>query len=131
YAPHRLLLRDARGDSGLHERADDRASEIGLWVPLHAEHEATVGQLDRLGQLVQRGDATHEQPVPQPLYGLVVVRLGLMHELPSRARGERTLVQNHVVLGTVEGAWDASVLLVAEVLGQVLNERATAGHVDE
>jgi hypothetical protein len=35
-----------------YERTDDAAALIGLWVPLNAEHKATFGHLDRLGQAV-------------------------------------------------------------------------------
>jgi hypothetical protein len=35
-----------------YERTNNAAALIGLWVPLNAEHKATFGHLDRLGQAV-------------------------------------------------------------------------------
>ena len=52
-------------------------------------------------------------------------------ELARGARGQRALAQPHVVVGAVEGADHAPVLLVAEALGQVLQQRAAAGDVDQ
>ena len=50
---------------------------------------------------------------------------------PARAGGERALGEPDVVVGAVEGARDAAVVLVAEVVGQVLLERAAARDVHE
>ena len=51
--------------------------------------------------------------------------------LARGARRERALGEHHVVLGAVEGAEHATVLFVAEALGQVLHQRAAAGDVDQ
>ena len=88
-------------------------------------------QLDRLGQLIDGGDAAHDQPVAEPLDTLMVVRLGGVHELAGGPRGERALGQQDVVLGSVERARDAPVLVMTVALRQVLHERAAAGDVDQ
>src|ERR1700722_18518882 len=65
YAARPRLLGHAGGCSGSDGRPDGRAREIGLGMPLHAEHEPTIGgpapPLDRLGQLIQRRDAACHQ----------------------------------------------------------------------
>ena len=43
-------------------------------MPLHAEREALVGHLDRLGQLVEVGPAGDHEVLAEPVDPLVVVR---------------------------------------------------------
>ena len=83
------------------------------------------------GQLVEVGDAAHHQALAEPLHALVVVGLGHVGELPRGARRERPLDQHHVVLGAVEGAHHAAVIAVADEVGEVLDERAPEGDVDQ
>ena len=57
---------------------------------------------------------------------LVVVGLRAVGDLARGARGQRAVGQAHVVVGAVEGAGVAAVLVVAVALGQVLQQRAAA-----
>src|SRR5207247_2656953 len=61
---------------GLHEAADHRADGVRLGVPLHAQHEAAVGQLERLDQVVGGGRGADEEPLADAVDALVVVGLG-------------------------------------------------------
>ncbi len=65
----------------------------------------------------------HHEPLAQLVDALMVVGAGLVLGLPRGARRERSRGQAYVVLGTVEGADHASVLAVAEMLGQMLAQR--------
>src|ERR1700683_480567 len=139
---YRALLAYERAGTacgGLHERADDRAALVGLGVPLHAQHEATIGwpgglapiHLDRLGQLVDGRAAADEQPRAETVDSLVMMRSGRVDKLAAGARGERALAEQHVVLGAVEGAQHAPVLFMAEQVGQMLQEGASERDVDQ
>src|SRR5438132_1263577 len=114
--PWRFLPGNAPG--GLlgrrHERADHRAALVGLRMPLHAQHEARAGQLDRLGQAVHRRGAADLESLAQAVYALVVVGLGGVRRLADHARRQRAVAQLHVVVGAVEGSHHAPVLVVAE-----------------
>src|SRR5208283_1418001 len=72
-----LLARERRLGAlrGGHERADHRAVLVGLRMPLHAEHETPARQLDRLRQLIERGDAADLEPLAEAIDALVVMRL--------------------------------------------------------
>ena len=52
-------------------------------------------------------------------------------DLAGGAGGQRAVAQAHVVVGAVEGARVAAVLVVAVALGQVLEQRAARGDVHE
>ena len=54
-----------------------------------------------------------------------------MQLLAGGARGERAGRQAHVVVGALEAARGAAVLLVAELVGKVLAQRAAEGDVDQ
>src|SRR5918912_598827 len=56
-----------------HEAEHDARAGIDLRMPLHAEGEPLVGQLDRLHQVVEDAPAARHDPVPQPVDALVVV----------------------------------------------------------
>ena len=99
----------------LDERADDPRGLVGLRVPLHAQREAVARHLEHLGQLVERRPARDVEPVADPLDALVVVRLGAVHRLARGARGERAVLEPHVVVGVVERAERAPVVLVPVV----------------
>ena len=71
------------------------------------------------------------KPSPSRRDPLVVVRLRRVVDLPGRARGERALGEPDVVVGAVERARDAAVVLVADLVGEVLPERAAAGDVHD
>ena len=101
----------------------DRAHRVGLGVPLHAEHEAPLGQLDRLGELVERRVRADAQPVAEAIDALVVVGLGA-----RAARSPITRIASEPV-ARASTSWSAPskepstrrCSLVAEVLGQVLD----------
>ena len=61
----------------------------------------------------------------------MVVGLGRVQQLAGGPCRERALGQDDVVVGAVEGAEHAAVLLVADTIGEVLQERAAAGDVDQ
>ena len=131
-------LAPARIDDAATNAPMTRLAVVRLGMPLHAEHEPAIGraggraiQLDRLGQVVQRREAAHAQALPQPVDALVVMGLGGVFELARGARGERALAQAHLVVGAVEGAGHAAMLVVAEALGQMLQQGAAAGDVDQ
>jgi len=100
-------------------------------VPLDAEREAGLGQLDRLGQLVGLRYAGHDEPVADAADALVVVGLRPVDLLAGRACGERAGGQADVVVGAVERADRPAVLVVAELLGQVLAQRAAVRDVHQ
>ena len=106
------------------QRADQRARRVGLGVPLHAESEAPPGQLDRLGQRVELRPAAHAQALADAVDPLMVVGLGGVHAIAGHPRGERPLLEHDVVVGAVEGARHAPVLVMAVALGQMLVQRA-------
>ena len=87
--------------------------------------------LDRLGQAVQGRDPAHDQPLPQPVDALVVMRLGRVRKLARDTRGQRALAQQDIMVGAVERADHAAMPTVTEQLGQVLQQRAAAGDVDQ
>ena len=78
------------------------------------------GRLDRLGQVVERRVPGDLEPFADRRDPLVVVGLGGVELLAGRARGERAGGQTDVVVGALEAARPAPVLLVTELLGQVL-----------
>ena len=103
---------------------------IRLGMPLHAQRVARAGQLDRLGQVVLRRPAGHLQAVADPVDRLVVVGLRRDANTAGRARGERSGDEADVVVAAkVPGI--APVVLVADELGDVLVQRAAAGHVED
>ncbi len=104
---------------------------IGLGVPLNTEHETPTGHLDRLGQPVHRRATADPKALAQPVYALVMVGLGGVTGLSRGARRKRALDQIDVVVGAVEGAGDAQVFVVAEALGEMLQQGAAIGDVDE
>ena len=110
---------------------DEAALLVGLGVPLDAEREAAVGRLEGLGQLVDRRPAGDLEALADAVDGLVVVGLRAVDDLAGGARGQRAVGQAHVVVGAVEGARVAPVLVVAVALGQVLQQRAAGGDVHE
>src|SRR4051812_15740445 len=114
-----------------HERGDQLGPRVGLGVPLDPEGEAARRVLDRLGQVVEGAPARLHEALTQPRDGLVVVRLGGVVDLAGGARGERAVGEAHPVVRPVEGARDAAVVLVADVVGQVLDQRAPARDVHE
>ena len=60
-----------------------------------------------------------------------MVGLRRVVDLAGRARRERAVREAHVVVGAVERARDAAVVLVADLVGEVLPERAAAGDVHD
>jgi hypothetical protein len=100
-------------------------------MPLHAEGEAVVVELERLGQLVHDRPAGGDEALAESVDALVMVRLRGVEDLARRTMGERALGQAHVVVGVVEGAQRAAVLVMAVALGQVLQQRPAAGDVHE
>ena len=72
-----------------------------------------------------------DQPLPQLRDALVVVGLGRVVDLARGARGQRAVGQPDVVVGAVEGARHAAVVLVADVVGQVLDQRPPARDVHQ
>ena len=113
------------------QRRDDARARVDLGVPLHAEHPARVRHLDRLDEVVEHAPAARHEPVAEPVDGLVVVRLGAVHELAARPRGERSLGEPDVVVGVVERAEPAPVVAVADVVGQVLDQRPAERDVEQ
>src|SRR3954451_2876684 len=81
-------LANTRGGCLLDEGGDESAALIGLGMPLDAERETAVGALDGLGQLVERRAAGDDEPLPERVDALVVMRLADMDLLPRRPRGE-------------------------------------------
>src|SRR5271154_3126647 len=73
----------------------------------------------------------HHKSLTQAVDALMMVGAGLVLALPCRACRKRSLEQTHIVLGPVERAEDPPVLAMAEMLGQVLAQRAAAGDVDQ
>ena len=61
---------------------------------------------------------------------LMVVGLGVVQVLAGRERGPRPALQRDAVVGAVEAAGGAAVLLVAEHVGQVLDQGATERDVE-
>ena len=100
-------------------------------MPLDAERVAAIRYLQGLGQVVHHGPAGDLEPVADARNPLVVVRFRRVHELAGAARGQRSLRQADVVVGAVERAGRAAVVVVAEVLGQVLAQAAAEGDVDQ
>src|SRR6185437_6500566 len=113
------------------ERPHDMARLVRLGVPLDAEHKAPAGLLDRLSQAVNGGAAADAQALAQTIDALMVMGLGGMMGLPRRARGQGASDQVNVVVGAVEGAGDTQMLVMAEVLGQMLQQGAAVGDVDQ
>ena len=50
---------------------------------------------------------------------------------PAARAASDALDQIDVVVGTIEGAWHAQVFVMSEALGQMLQQRAAVGHVDQ
>src|SRR4051794_21384376 len=98
-------------------------------MPLDAEGEAPVGRLDRLGQVVELAPARNPQTLAELVDPLVVVRLGAVVLLAGRPGGERARLEPDVVVGVVERADRAAMVLVAARIGDVLVERAARGDV--
>ena len=107
------------------------AALVGLGVPLDAEHEAALGQLDGLHEVVDGRRAGDHEPLAQLVDALVVMGLGGVQELAGGVRRQRLGDEADVVVGLVEVAGHAPVVLVAEGLGQVLDERAAKGDVED
>jgi hypothetical protein len=115
----------------LDERGDHARARVGLRVPLDAERERAGGVLDRLGQLVERRPARDPPALADLGHALVVVGLRRVRDLARGALGERPGGEADVVVGAVEGADHPPVVLVAEVVGEVLDERPAARHVED
>src|SRR5205823_678056 len=119
-----------RGARGLCERVEEPAALVRLGMPLDAEHPAAVVQLDRLRKSVLLCPAGHDEPVPEPVDGLVVVAACGVHLLAGGARGERAGVERDDVVGAVEGADRAPVGVRAVHLRDVLKKRPAERHVE-
>jgi hypothetical protein len=135
--PFRRSLRAARhlghglgSGSGLgrrHQGLEDPLVVALFGVPLHPEAELVSLQLDPLHHLVQR-PGHGEQPAADPVDGLVVggrhLRGGA--ENPGELAGRADL---HVVSGQLDRI--RLVAVVADPVGQMLDEGAAAGHVEQ
>ena len=93
-------------------------------MPLHAEGEAPVGDLDRLRQRVELRATADAQALADAIDALVVMGLRGMDVRAGGPSGERAGVERDIVVGAVEGAGHATVLVVAVALGEVLVQRA-------
>jgi len=71
---------------------------IGLGVPLHAQHEAAPGSLDRLGQLVEDREPGHLQPLAQLVDALMVVGLRVVDLLARGLGDQRSGSQPNLVI---------------------------------
>src|ERR1700735_2846950 len=98
-----------------HERPDHLALLVSLGMPLNAEYEAPIGQLDRLGEAVHCRASADLESLGQAIDTLVVVGLGRMVSLSGRARGERAIDQVDVMVGAVESAGKPQMFVVAEM----------------
>ena len=101
----------ARTAAASHQRSTTELAGSASGCHCTPSTKCRVGQLDRLGQLVDRRDAADRQALAEPVHALVMVGLGRVRELAGGPRGERALAQHHVVLGAVEGAEHAPVLV--------------------
>ena len=121
----RLAVGPRLGD----QRGDQRRGRVGLRVPLHAEREPARRVLDRLGQVVDRRPAGDLEALAEAVDALVVVRLRARgRSRPRRARRASRGAAD-VVVGVVERARRAAVVLVADGVGQVLDQRPAARDV--
>ena len=59
----------------------------------------------------------------------VELAVGPAHEEKGDGIGDRVVDETNA--GAVEGPFHATVLVVAEALGQVLQQRSSAGHIDQ
>ena len=75
--------------------------------------------------------AGDRQPVADRRDALVVVGLGRVALLAGGPRGERARGEDDVVVVAVEGAEVAAVLLVADLVGEVLVQRAAERDVEQ
>ena len=105
-----------------HERPHHLTGLVGLGVPLNTKHEAPIGQLDRLGETVHRRASADLKALAEAIDALVMVGLGRVVSLSGRARGERAVDQVDVMVGAVESAGKPQMFVVAEMLGQVLQQ---------
>ena len=115
-----------RSAGGRHQRAE-QPQVVLFRVPLHAEHEVAVGQLDRLDGAVL-GAAGDHQPVGQPFDGLVVVALGPHPRAEQRAdpAGRLQLDADRAV-----DPRTGIVPVVSDHVRQVLHEAAAQRHVQQ
>ncbi len=99
-------------------------------MPLDSEHEAPPRPLDRLRQIVEYRDPGHREPLADLGDALMVMGLGVVRELTRRRRRQRVGCQAHLVVGALEASGHAEVLVVAELVGQVLQQRAAEGDIE-
>src|ERR671935_148167 len=72
------------GAGALGKSGEQEAALVGLGMPLHAEHPAAVGRLDRLDHAVRDGASRHHESLAQLGHGLVVMAAHGMHLLARR-----------------------------------------------
>ena len=91
-----------------------------------------VGQLDRLGQVVQGRDAADDQPLAEPVDALVVVGLGRVRDL-ARRRARPASPRSGMTSWSAPSKEPTTRRCSPwpKRLGQVLHQRAAAGDVDQ
>ena len=103
----------------------ERGSTSGChWTP---SAQRAAGQLDRLDEVVEHAPARrHDARRRARSTAWWWWDLVACSSSPAAAAGERAGRQAHVVVGVVEGARGAPVVGVADVVGQVLDQRPAA-----
>ena len=112
-----------------HERRDHARRRVGLGVPLDAQGARRCGTSIASSRSSSVAQPVTDEALAERVDALVVVRLRRVAELARRARGERARREAHVVVGAVERARRRRWSLVADVVGQVLDQRAAARDV--
>src|SRR5215211_1937362 len=106
------------------KRGKQSARRILLRVPQHAEREIPVGHLDRLDEIVLERPPGRDQPVAELGHPLVVVRLYGQQLGAGRAGRQGARLEADAVLR--ESAGGRLVAFVAQLVGEVLNERSSS-----
>ena len=100
-------------------------------MPLDAEHERVAGQLERLGQPVDRRDAGHDEPLADAVDALVVVDFVPCSSSPAARAASEPGVSRTSWSAPSNEPRRAQVVVVAEALRQVLVQRAAERDVQQ
>ena len=107
-----------------------RAAALLLGMPEDAERErGAVGQLDRLDHVVRLAQPLARSPSPSRSTPWWWWDLTVSRSAPGRPRRERARLQPHLVVA--ERARGVQVVAVADRVGQVLDEGAAEGDVQQ